>query len=395
MSGPHPVVWLRRGRERSLERRHPWVFSGAIERVEGDPEPGATVDIRASDGHWLARAAFSPASQIRARVWTFEDEPVDDGFLRRRLSAAIESRRGLEGDTCRLVHGESDGLPGLIVDRYADTLVVQCLTVACEHRRQEVAEILVELTGVARVWERSDADVRALEGLEPRVAPLFGDPPPDRLIVGEGGLRFEVDLHHGHKTGSYLDQRLNRRRVGELARGRRVLDCFCYSGGFTAHALAGGATGVIAVDASAEALGLARTNLELNGLADGRAELVQGNVFEVLRGLRDRGSCFDLIVLDPPKFAATAAQRERAARGYKDINLLAFKLLVPGGLLATFSCSGGIGPELFQRIVAGAALDAAVDVQIIERMTQAPDHPVLLSFPEGEYLKGLVCRVAR
>lgn len=395
MSQQIPMLRLRRGRERSLERRHPWVFSGAIERVEGEPAPGDTVDILAADGRWLARAAFSPASQIRARVWTFHDEPVDDSFLRRRLAAAIEARPDLDGDACRLVHGESDRLPGLVVDRYTDTLVVQCLTVAQDLRRELIAGLLVELTGVARVWERSDADVRALEDLGPRVGPLIGDPPPAGLIVGDGGLRFEVDLHHGHKTGSYLDQRLNRLRVGELAPNRRVLDCFCYSGGFTMHALAGGAAAVTAVDASAEALALARANLELNGLDDGRAELVQGNVFEVLRGLRDRGTRFDLIVLDPPKFAATAAQRERAARGYKDINLLAFKLLAPGGLLATFSCSGGVGPELFASIVAGAALDAGVDAQIVERMTQAPDHPVLLSFPEGEYLKGLVCRVAR
>jgi 23S rRNA (cytosine1962-C5)-methyltransferase len=399
MSHHLPTLWLRRGRERSLRRRHPWIFSGAVARVDGEPAPGDTVDIRSDDGAWLARAAWSPASQIRARVWSFVDEPVDEAFLRRRLAAAIEARAGLDDeagegpDACRLVHGESDGLPGLIVDRYGDTLVVQCLTVAVDRRRELIAGMLAELTGLDRVWERSDADVRGLEGLEPRAGPLLGDPPPDRIAIRDGGLRLWADVRRGHKTGAYLDQRSNRRRVGELARGRRVLDCFCYAGGFTVHALAGGAASAVAVDASADALDLVRANLTLNGLVDDRVGLVEGNVFEVLRGLRDRGSSFDLIVLDPPKFAATSGQRERAARGYKDINLLGFKLLAPGGLLVTFSCSGGVGPELFASIVAGAALDAGVDAQVVERLSQGADHPVLLSFPEGEYLKGLVCRV--
>ena len=281
-----------------------------------------------------------------------------------------------------------------MVDRYGDTVVMQCLTVAVDRRRQLIAGLLAELTGLDRVWERSDAEVRGLEGLEPRVGSLLGDPPPDRIAILEGSRRLWVDVHRGHKTGAYLDQRANRLRIGELAGGRSVLDCFCYTGGFTIHALAGGATSVTAVDASADALELVRANLALNGLADQPVELVDGNVFEVLRRHRDRGSSFDLIVLDPPKFAATAGQRERAARGYKDINLLAFKLLSPGGLLVTFSCSGGIGPELFSSIVAGAALDAGVDAQVIGRLRQGPDHPVLLSFPEGEYLKGLVCRVS-
>lgn len=400
MSATVPTLWLRRGRERSLVRRHPWVFSGSIARVEGDPEPGATVDIRSADGTWLARAAWSPSSQIRARVWTFDDESVDEILLRRRLAAAIEARVSLVQESpaspgaCRLVHGESDGLPGLIVDRYADTLVVQCLTVAVDRWREPIARLLAELTAVERVWERSDAEIRAREGLEPRVGSLIGDAPPNRIAIRDGGLRLWVDVHRGHKTGTYLDQSRNRGRVGELARGRRVLDCFCYSGGFTAHTLAGGALAVTSIDSSAAALELARANLELNRLADGRAELVHGNVFEKLRGLRDRRASFDLIVLDPPKLAATAGQRERAARAYKDINLLAFKLLASGGLLATFSCSGGIGPELFSSIVAGAALDAGTDAQVVERMSQGPDHPVLLSFPEGEYLKGLLCRVA-
>ena len=397
MSTPTPTLWLRRGRERSLKRHHPWVFSGAVARVDGAPGPGDTVDLRSADGELLARAAFSPSSQIRARAWTFVDEPVDEGLIARRLAAAVAARGGPaagEPDAaCRLVYAESDGLPGVIVDRYADTLVVQLLTAGAVRWRATIAGLLPGVTGVQRVWERSDAEVRSLEGLEPRVGALAGDPPPPRLEIREGRVRLWVDVHHGHKTGAYLDQRHNRARIGELASGRRVLDAFCYAGGFSAHALAGGAASVLAIDASADALALARANLELNGLATDRCELTEGNVFEVLRGLRDRGRSFDLIVLDPPKFAATAAQREGAARGYKDINLLAFKLLAPGGLLATFSCSGAIGGELFQSIVAGAALDAGAEAQVVERLAQGPDHPVLLSFPEAEYLKGLVCRV--
>jgi 23S rRNA (cytosine1962-C5)-methyltransferase len=397
MRSQSPTLWLRRGRERSLKRRHPWLFSGAIARVDGDPAAGETVDLRSADGELLARAAFSPSSQIRARVWTFVDEPVDEGLIARRLAAAVAARGGPAAGgsdaACRLVYAESDGLPGVIVDRYADTLVVQLLTAGAERWRATIAGLLPDVTGVQRVWERSDAEVRSLEGLEPRVGPLAGDPPPPRLQIREGRVRLWIDVHHGHKTGAYLDQRHNRARIGELANSRRVLDAFCYAGGFTVHTLAGGAASVLAIDGSAEALAMARANLELNGLAADRYELVEGNVFEVLRGLRDRGRSFDLIVLDPPKFAATAAQREGAARGYKDINLLAFKLLAPGGVLATFSCSGAIGGELFQSIVAGAALDAGVEAQIVERLGQAADHPVLLSFPEAEYLKGLVCRV--
>lgn len=399
MPAPTPTLWLRPGRERSLRRRHPWVFSGAVARVDGNPGPGDTVVLRSADGELLARAAFSPSSQIRARAWTFVDEAVDEALIERRLAAAIAARGGTAGGgtastaACRLVYAESDGLPGVIIDRYAGTLVVQLLTAGAEHWRATFAALLPKLTGLERVWERSDAEVRGLEGLEARVGPLAGDPPPPRIEIQEGGRRLWIDVHHGHKTGAYLDQRTNRARIGELASGRRVLDAFCYTGGFSVHALAGGAASVLAVDASAEALALTRANLELNGLDAERYELAQGNVFELLRGLRDRGSSFDLIVLDPPKFAATASQRQGAARGYKDINLLAFKLLAPGGLLATFSCSGAVGGELFQSIVAGAALDAGVEAQVVERLGQASDHPVLLSFPEAEYLKGLVCRV--
>jgi 23S rRNA (cytosine1962-C5)-methyltransferase len=270
---------------------------------------------------------------------------------------------------------------------------MQVLSAGMERWYQTCADIVLELTGAARVFERSDAVVRQLEGLLPRVGALRGTAPPQRIKIGEGRLEFWVDVRKGQKTGFYLDQRVNRARVGALARDKEVLDCFCHSGGFALHALASGAKSVLSVDSSAEALRLARENLALNSLPEDKAEWREGDVFEVLRSLRDEARRFDMIILDPPKFAPTAAVAEKAARGYKDINLLAFKLLRPGGLLATFSCSGGISAELFQKIVAGAALDAGLDVQIVEQFTATPDHPVALNFPESAYLKGLLCRI--
>jgi 23S rRNA (cytosine1962-C5)-methyltransferase len=392
------LVNLKPGREKSLLRRHPWIFSGAVASVQGNPTDGETVEVRSASGEFLGRGAYSSQSQIRVRVWSWDpQEVIGPDFFRRRLSDALAVRRTFfdldQTSALRLVHGESDGLPGLIVDRYEDTLVVQCLSSGIELWRETLADLLLELTGAERVYERSDVEVRKLEGLPERTGVLRGGPPPEYILIHEKDLQFEVDVYHGHKTGFYLDQRQNRAAVGGLARGCEVLDCFAYTGGFALSALAGGAASVLAVDASAEALERARRNLALNGLPEDRVECQVGDVFQVLRGLRDRGRSFDLIVLDPPKFAATASQAERAARGYKDINLLAFKLLRPGGLLATFSCSGGVSAELFQKIVAGAALDAGVEARILQRLHQSPDHPVALNFPEGAYLKGFVIRV--
>lgn len=387
---------LKPGREKSLLRRHPWIFSGAIARLEGtSPVPGETVEVYAADGRWLARAAYSPHSQIQGRVWTFRpDEEVDADFLRRRLRAALEARRLLpleaQTDALRLVHAESDGLPGLIVDRYADALVVQFLSAGAEFWRETLLDLLRQETGLTAIYERSDADVRLLEGLPLRTG-WVADEAETLRTIHEHGLRFHVDLAAGHKTGFYLDQRSNRLRVRALAAGREVLDCFCYTGGFTVNALAGGARSVLSVDASADALALCQEHVRLNALPAERHAVLEGDVFHLLRRFRDEGRQFDLIVLDPPKFAPTAAQAEKAARGYKDINLLAFKLLRPNGLLFTFSCSGGVDASLFQKIVASAALDAGVDAHILETLTQAPDHPVSLHFPEGAYLKGLVC----
>jgi 23S rRNA (cytosine1962-C5)-methyltransferase len=393
---PNPKLILAPGRERSLQRRHPWVFASAIAKVEGSPQPGDTVELRSAHGQFLARAAYSHPSQIRARAWTWNaDEAVDAAFIRGRLQAAVASRRrmGIESDALRLVHAESDGLPGLIVDQYGQTLVLQCLSWGAERWRDVIADALMELCQPVAIFERSDADVRELEGLPARVGPLRGPAPGGPLVISEHGLQFALDLSGGHKTGFYLDQRANRALAGRLAAGRQVLDCFSYTGAFAAHAFRGGASSVTLVDDSADALALARENLSRNQLPVDQAEFIDGDAFQVLRRFRDSGRQFDLVILDPPKFAPTRATAERAARGYKDINLLALKLLRPGGLLLTFSCSGGVDAALFQKIVAGAALDAGIDARILGRMAQGPDHPVALNFPEGEYLKGLLIEV--
>jgi 23S rRNA (cytosine1962-C5)-methyltransferase len=389
------VIQLKKGREKSLKRRHPWIFSGAVEKIEGKLAPGDTVTVKDASGKSLARAAYSPKSQIRARVWTFDTaEEVDAGFFRTRIERAVALREGLPAsrhtNALRLVHGESDGLPGLVVDRYADVLVAQFLAAGVERWRDPILDLLVEITGCAAVFERSDAEVRGLEGLQSRTGFVRGNRNARRCPIIEYGLNFRVDVEEGQKTGFFLDQRENRRRVRELAAGREVLDGFCYTGGFSISALAGGATRVTAIESSAAALEVARDNLAANTLDAAKIVFQQKDVFAHLRTLRDQNAKFGLIVLDPPKFAPTAAQAQNAARAYKDINLLALKLLVPGGLLATFSCSGGVPAELFQSIVAGAALDAEADARIIERFGAAPDHPVAMEFPEGEYLKGLL-----
>jgi 23S rRNA (cytosine1962-C5)-methyltransferase len=390
---------LKPGREKSLLRRHPWVFSGAVARMEGNPESGDTVAVRSADGRFLAWSAYSPVSQIRARVWSWDEtERIDAAFLRGRLRRALEMRECLiaaeAGGAMRMVHGESDGLPGVIADRYGEVVVLQLLSAGAERWRAELADGVHELTGCSCVYERSDADVRELEGLPVQSGALHGALPATGVRVREHGLVYGVDVVQGHKTGFYLDQRDNRRRIGELGRDRDVLNCFCYTGGFTLNALAGGAKSVLSVDSSADALAQAKDNLARNDLDAARAEWQEADVFKYLRTLRDQGRSFDLIVLDPPKFAPTAAFAEKAARGYKDINLLALKLLRAGGLLASFSCSGGISADLFQKILAGAALDAGAEACVVGHFAAAADHPVLLSFPEGDYLKGLLLRRA-
>ena len=387
-----PRLVLKPGREKSLRHRHPWVFSGAVERVEGSPEAGSTLAITAHDGAMLGWGAYSPDSQIRARVWSFEPEDrVDETFLVRRLERAVARRAGLldaRHDACRLVHSESDGLPGLIVDRYGDVAVMQLLSAGAEAWRSFWPGAIATAAGVTAVFERSDAEVRTLEGLTPRTGPVLGTPP--RLVVmREAGIAYEVDIAHGQKTGFFLDQRDNRAIAATLAKDASVLNLFCYTGGFTLAALAAGAGATLSVDTSEEALEAGRRGVADNGLDAARAQWVNADVFAHLRRLRDEGRKYSLVVLDPPKFAPTVKHVERAARAYKDINLWAMKLLAPGGNLLTFSCSGAIGPELFQKIVAGAAADARAELVIRGRLAASRDHPVSIHFPEGEYLKGL------
>jgi 23S rRNA (cytosine1962-C5)-methyltransferase len=394
---------LRPGKEKSLLRRHPWIFEGSVDRLEGRARPGDTVEVVACGGRYdgavLAKAAWSPASQIRARVWSFDPaEVIDNAYFKRRVAAAVARRAALPElagqDGVRLIHAESDGLPGLIADRYGDTVVVQLTSAGADKWRAAIADSLQKATGCARIYDRSDSEVRAREGLEPQSGWLLGEG-DSRVVIEEHGVRMAVDVATGHKTGFYLDQRENRLMLRGLAAGRRVLNCYCYTGGFSLQALAGGAREVVSVDSSGPALELARQNLALNPALDaGRAEWLAANVAEELRRRRDANETFDLIVLDPPKFAPSAAHVERASRAYKDINLNAFRLLAPGGLLMSYSCSGGIGIDLFQQIVAGAALDARRDAAIVRRLQGAADHPVALAFPEGEYLKGLLLQVA-
>lgn len=392
------VIFLKTGRDHATRRRHPWIFSGAIARVEGEAAAGDTVEVRADDGERLGRGAWSPASQIRVRMWSFDPaEAVDAAFMEGRLARALGGRALLLADdvtdAMRLVNAEADGLPGLVVDRYGDHLVCQFTAVGVERWKTEIVAALGRLWPCAGISERSDGEVRAHEGLPAAVGVLAGAPPPERVTLREHGCRYQADLLRGHKTGFYLDQRDNRARVAHYAAGGEVLNAFAYTGGFGVAALAAGATAVTHVELSAEALELARVNTLLNVCKTDSSSFIAGDVFTVLRTFRDSRRTFDLIVLDPPKFVDARAHLMAACRGYKDINLLALKLLRPGGILATFSCSGLLSPEQFQKVVADAAVDARRDVQILQRLRQASDHPEGLCFPEGLYLKGLLCRV--
>jgi len=382
------------GREKSLLRKHPWIFSGAVKSSTGAAS-GDIVAVVAEDGRFLAYAGFSEHSQIVARVLSFvESDCIDEKFFRRRVKAAIERRAELtkNTDAVRLIHAESDGLPGLIADRYGDVVVLQILTAGIEPQRALIARLLMEEAGAKTVYERSDADVRTLEGLEPRTGLMAGLPPTGEVEITENGMKITVDVMAGHKTGFYIDQRENRALTQSLSSNGDVLNCFCYTGTMSVAALMGGAKSVLSIDSSGPALATAKRNVALNAVDATRAEFWEADVFAALRKLRDMGRSFDLIILDPPKFAPTAHHAEKAARAYKDINLLGLKLLRAAGRLMTFSCSGGISAELFQKIIAGAALDANVDAQIIQHLSGGSDHPVALNFPEGDYLKGLLLR---
>jgi len=395
-------IILKRGRSKPVQRRHPWIFSGAIERIKGDIANGGIVEVHDVGNNWLARGYLNQHSQIRVRLLTWQqEESIDRAFWRRRLERAIAARQPLAHDSSttayRLVHAESDYLPGLIVDRYGEWLVVQFLTLGVERRKEELIDLLTELVkGIRGIYERSDVDVREKENLKQQAGSLRGEKPPRLVEVLENGHRFLVDVRQGHKTGLYLDQRETRSRLSAFCNtsgaGAEVLDAFAYTGGFSIYALANGASQVTLVESSAPALDLARRNFALNDLSDRKIEYAEDNVFSLLRGYRAQERRFDLVVLDPPKFAHTKRDVKRAARGYKDINLLAFQLLRPGGVLFTCSCSGAVSADLFQKIVFGAALDRECPAQIIGRLTQSADHPVALTFPEGTYLKGLIVR---
>ena len=387
------AIRLKPGKERSLQRRHPWIFDSAIAR--GGADAGETVRVESSEGQFLAWGAFSPASRIRVRAWSFDEKQrIDAAFFAQACARAIQarSRMDIASDGLRLIHGESDGLPGLIVDRYGDTLVAQFLASGVERWKGVIADALLQETGLTRLYERSDASSRALEGLEPATGWLRGEG-PTALTIREHDWQLTLDVATGHKTGFYLDQRDSRRLFAGWTKRlgfQRVLNCYCYTGGFTVAALAGGAGHVTSIDSSAPALERAAAHVALNGFDADRATFMDADVNASLRAFIEQGRTFDAIVLDPPKLAPTAAHAERAARAYKDINRLAFKLLEPGGVLFTYSCSGGISADLFHKIVASAGADAGVDGYITGRLGGAPDHPMTLEFPEGEYLKGLV-----
>jgi 23S rRNA (cytosine1962-C5)-methyltransferase len=391
-------VILKKGREKSVHNRHPWIFSGAVDRIEGNPTDGDVVDVWDSRARFIARGIINQRSQIVVRILTWDqDVLIGEGFWRGRLERAISARESLAAtplvDAYRLVHSEADGLPGLIVDRYGPWLVVQFLSLAVERHKATIIDHLADLTAPQGIFNRSDDAVREKEGLIPVAGPIWGEVPPDLVEITEHGFRFLVDIKMGHKTGFYLDQRENRKIASPYFRGAEVLNAFAYTGAFSVYAVAGGATRIINVDASEDVLKLAERNMRRNGFGGREDVYAAADAFDLLRTYRDYGWHFDVVVLDPPKFASSKTHVEAAMRGYKDINLLGMKLLRPGGYLITFSCSGAINFELFQKILFEAAVDAKRDVHIVERLGQGVDHPVLLTFPESQYLKGFICRV--
>ncbi len=385
--------FLKKDKERPLEGHHPWIFSGAIDRIDDDHEAGSLVKVFSSENKFLGIGYLNPRSQIAIRMLTFQDEPVGPSLFKKKIEDAIALRREFinkETNACRLIHSEGDFLPGLIVDRYADYLVVQFLTAGIEKWKDDLVSILQESVNPRGIFERDDSEWRAWEGLEKRAGSLAGEEPPDFVEIQENGLRFIVDIHRGQKTGFFLDQRENRKLIGRLSKGKRVLNCFSYTGGFSVYAARAGALETVSVDSSEEALNTARHNFEKNGFKEASHSLIREDVFQYLRSSRQE---FDLIVLDPPAFCKNKQQIQQAARGYKDINLWALKRAAAGGLLYTCSCSSYIAPDLFQKIIFGAAKDARRDVRIVAKTSHAPDHPINVYHPEGEYLKGLLCQV--
>ncbi len=388
-------VIIKKEREKSLNNHHPWIFSGSIAEIKGDPQAGQTVLVRSGEGSVFGQGAFSPSSQIRVRMWTFGvEEDVDAKFITRRVNTAIRLRRNIidvkKTNAFRLINGESDGLPGLIVDHYASWLVIQTLSAGADYLLPLIlSELRAQFPGYA-IYERSESAVRSKEGLPLRKGSLNGKEPPELIEIKENNLRFLIDIKEGHKTGFYLDQRDNRQLLSGFARDKEILNAFSYTAGFAVYALNSGARRVINIDASENALQIGRKNLELNALSGDKVQQIQGDVFEQLRSFQAEKRRFDVIILDPPKFVQAVRDIRKGSRGYKDINRLSFELLKPGGYLFTFSCSGHMKADLFQKIVADAALDARAKAVILYSLSQGADHPVALNFPEGKYLKGFV-----
>jgi 23S rRNA (cytosine1962-C5)-methyltransferase len=393
-----PSVKLKSSREKIIHNKHPWIFSGAVETVNGNPSNGETVEILKSNGEIVGFGSYSPNSQIRVRVLSFNpDEKIDSEFLRKKVKDSISQRLQLidveKTNAFRLINAESDGLPGVVVDKYGEFLVCQFLSAGAEYLKKDIVEILIEEFKPVGIYERSDADVRKKENLEPVNGLLFGEEPDDLVEIKDNDIKYFVDIKEGHKTGFYLDQSENRKIFSEFVKDKTVLNCFSYTGGFSIYALKGGAKSVVNVETSGSANEIALKNIRLNELDESKIEFINGDVFKILRKFRDERKNFDVIVLDPPKFAESVSQVTKAGKGYKDINLLAMKLINKDGFLFTFSCSGHVTQDLFQKIVAGAAVDSGREVKIIKQLSQSPDHPVALNFPEGLYLKGLVCHI--
>jgi len=394
-----PAIYLVKGRDKSLRRKHPWVFSRGISKVEGEPALGETVDVFTHDGKWLAKAAYSPHSQIRARVWSFNKEEIDKSFFVKRIQGAqllrqdIIERDGLTG--YRLIAAESDGLPGITIDKYQNYLVCQLLSAGAEHLKQALVDALIEVFPECSIYERSDVAVRKKEGLEETTGVLHGDEPPKSVVIEENGVKISVDIVGGHKTGFYLDQRDSRQQAMKYVKNKEVLNCFSYTGGFGLYALKGEAKRVINADVSQPALDIAKHNAELNefDISKKRAVFLNADVFKLLREYRDQGTKFDVVIMDPPKFVSSKNNLTSGANGYKDINMLAMQILKPGGTLLTYSCSGLMSSDLFQKVIADAALDSGREVKFVERFEQAADHPTDSAYPEGFYLKGFACKV--
>jgi 23S rRNA (cytosine1962-C5)-methyltransferase len=392
-----PIITLKKNRESSLLRRHPWIFSGGIQTEAEGIQSGDVVQVMNSKNQFIGIGAYSPASQIRVRILSFDDEPITRDFFTHRLELALRKREILLSNplrnACRLVYGESDHLPGLIVDKYNDFLVCQFLFAGLESWKQDIVAALAKLTGCKGIYERSDVNSRAKEGLEQTTGVLWGETPPAEIQINENGMLFNVDIIGGQKTGFFLDQVHNRHYLRAHCADKTVLNCFSYTGGFTVAALQSGAKHVTSIDSSAAAVALLESNLTLNGVGAANHTSITSNVFHVLRDFQGEAKRFDIIVLDPPKFAENKNQVMKAARAYKDLSLQACKVLNPGGLLLTYSCSGAIDMNLFQKITSDALLDAGRQGEVVRYLHQGEDHPIALEFPESQYLKGVACRV--